>query len=357
MQPKWSWIHHMLPHQMSLQPWCQSHSVGQLEMVKESSCQEDTYSPKETGLHLKTEFIPQQSSLFVSVTPDTVVNPSRSTTSHPGSKTLGSVWLQVFWFQIGLASPSTALEAAPPHPLVVLWYAGLLRARLGAEVEVNIYFKDELTIFCRWLCKCRKRMFENVEIICIIPTSGWTKHNDQRTFALSFSAYIIDPGPQVNPDCLTTRKVLVNRWNQTWPSLQNHQKYNSLSPWFLVSESCAVANEALPAQTSSSQMVRIPGFLRLTATYLPKTGANCMFLLSPAPSAPDTDAAKVKLDPSYVASSNEYPTMMSKSANLSAEKGAIQKCWEQNRFCELNLLANLVEQQSTYHSNLLCLSV
>ncbi len=31
MQPKWSWIHHMLPHQMSLQPWYQSHSVFQLK--------------------------------------------------------------------------------------------------------------------------------------------------------------------------------------------------------------------------------------------------------------------------------------------------------------------------------------
>ena len=77
-----------------------------------------------------TKHLPQQSSLFVSVTSDTATASSRSTTSHPGSKTFGSVWLQVFRFQMGLASPSTALEAAPPAALVVLWYAGLPSARL-----------------------------------------------------------------------------------------------------------------------------------------------------------------------------------------------------------------------------------
>ncbi len=71
-------------------------------------------------------------------------------------------------------------------------------------------------------------------------------------------------------------------------------------------------------------MVRIPGFCRFTPTYLPFTGeSNVMVLVSPAPRAPDTDAAKVKLDPSYAASSNESPTMMSKSLSLSAENGKI----------------------------------
>ncbi len=124
MQPKWSWIHHILPHQMSLQPWYQNQPVCQLKGCNSLFHSEDK-SKKQicemTKSKQKANFIPQQSSLFVIVTPDTSEYPRRSTTSHPGSNTFGSVWLQVFWFQIGLASPSTALEAAPPPGLVVLW--------------------------------------------------------------------------------------------------------------------------------------------------------------------------------------------------------------------------------------------
>ncbi len=132
MQPKWSWIHHMLPHQMSLQPWCQSHSVFQLkrEQPRKVKAKQVLWTDFNCKFSGATRHLPQQSSLFVSVTSDTATASSRSTTSHPGSNTFGSVWLQVFWFQIGLASPSTAPEAAPPPGLVVLWKAGLPSARL-----------------------------------------------------------------------------------------------------------------------------------------------------------------------------------------------------------------------------------
>ncbi len=99
-------------------------------------------------------------------------------------------------------------------------------------------------------------------------------------------------------------------------------------------------------------MVRISGFLRLTPTYLPLTGeSNCRVLVSPAPRAPDTDAVKVKLDPSYIASSNESPTMMSKSLSRSAENG--------KRVLVRNIHAQLKKPACTwkwnsYHSNLLC---